>query len=43
MPRVIGEIFLKLINIIWRKEGVPEEWNRGIISPIFKKGEKSEV
>lgn len=22
---------------------MPKDWNRGIISPIFKKGEKSEV
>jgi len=25
------------------RRGVPEEWNRGIISPIYKKGEKEEV
>jgi len=33
----------RLINKIWKEGGVPEEWNRGLISPIYKKGEKGEV
>jgi len=41
MPGAIGEVFWKLV--IWKDGGIPEEWNRGIISPIFKKGEKSDV
>ncbi|KAF0686884.1 Uncharacterized protein FWK35_00036068, partial [Aphis craccivora] len=28
----------KLINIIWEKQQIPEEWNTAIICPIFKKG-----
>ncbi|XP_020298507.1 uncharacterized protein LOC109862780 [Pseudomyrmex gracilis] len=43
MPERIGEVFLKLIRKIWREGGIPEEWNRGIISPIFKKEEKGKV
>lgn len=39
----VGEVFRKLIKNIWRKEGVPEDWNKGIISPIYKKGEKKEA
>lgn len=28
----------KLINIIWEKQQIPEEWNTAIICPIFKRG-----
>jgi len=43
MPGVIEEVFLKLINKIWKEGGVLEEWNSGLISPMYKKGEKGEV
>ena len=43
MPKGIGETLLKLIKRIWKEGGIPDAWNRGIISPIFKKGEKSDV
>lgn len=43
MSMEVGEVFWKLIKNIWRKEGVPVAWNKGIISPIYKKGEKKEV
>lgn len=43
MSMEVGEVFWKLIKNIWRKEGVPEDWNKGINSPIYKTGEKKEV
>jgi hypothetical protein len=27
---------------MWRSERMPNEWNKSIISPVYKKGEKSE-
>jgi hypothetical protein len=32
----------KLINCIWNKEKLPEQWNKSIIIPAYKKGDKSE-
>jgi len=29
-----------LINSIWNKEELPEEWKESIIAPIYKKGNK---
>ncbi|XP_076248106.1 uncharacterized protein LOC143187781 [Calliopsis andreniformis] len=43
MPKEIGEEVWKIINKIWREGEIVEESKRGIISPIYKKGEKSEV
>jgi hypothetical protein len=40
-----GEILLpafhKLINSIWNKEELPDEWKKSIIVPIHKKGNKN--
>lgn len=41
MPSEVGEVLWKLINKIWKEGG--REWNKRLISPIYKKGEKSEV
>ena len=43
MPMEVGEVFHKLINKIWMGNGIPRDWRRGIICPIFKKGEKDEA
>lgn len=40
MPKEIGEVLYKLVKKIWKDGGIPEEWNKGIISPIWKKGDK---
>lgn len=43
MSTEIGEALWKLVNNIWKKGGVPEDWNKGIINPIYKRGEKDKV
>jgi hypothetical protein len=41
-----GEILLsaihKLVNYVWNKEGLPDQWNESIIVPIHKKGDKND-
>jgi hypothetical protein len=41
-----GEILLsaihKLINYIWNKEQLPDQWEESIIVPIHKKGDKTD-
>jgi hypothetical protein len=34
--------FHKLINFIWNKKELPEQWKLPIIVPIYKKGDKTE-
>ena len=46
MIRAAGPIGLqwlyRLFRIIWKKKEVPEEWGKGLIIPIFKKGDRKE-
>ena len=41
----IGEdaqkLLLEIMNDAYRREILPSEWQRGVINPIFKKGDKS--
>jgi hypothetical protein len=39
----IGEGEKTLICKIWRDEKMPDDWKRGLIVPLFKKGEKNEL
>jgi hypothetical protein len=32
----------KLINSIWNKEELPEQWKESIIVPVYKKGDKTD-
>jgi hypothetical protein len=32
----------KLINSIWNKEELPDQWKRSVIVPIHKKGDKTD-
>lgn len=43
MSEEIGEAFIKLVNKIWNEGGIPEEWNRGLICSIYKRGDKENV
>jgi len=39
----IKERLKNLIKRIWKGEGFPEEWRKGVITPIHKKGDINEV
>jgi hypothetical protein len=32
----------KLINSIWNKEELPEQWRDSVILPVYKKGDKTD-
>ena len=39
--RTIRSDIYELINSIWNKDELPEEWNESIVVPIYKKGDKT--
>ena len=39
--RTICSEIHKLINSIWNKEDLPEDWKESIVAPIYKKGDKT--
>jgi hypothetical protein len=40
--RTIRSEIHKLINSIWNKKELPEQWKESIIVPIYKKGDKTD-
>ena len=40
--RTVRSKIYKLINSIWNKEELPEEWKESIIVPIYKNGDKTD-
>jgi hypothetical protein len=40
--RTIRSEIHKLINSIWNKEELPEQWKESIIVPIYKKGDETD-
>jgi hypothetical protein len=40
--RTIRSEIHKLINYIWNKEELPEQWKESIVVPIYKKGDKTD-
>lgn len=43
MPKSIGEAMWKLMNRIWKGGGLPREWRKGVMCPIYKSGDKRET
>jgi hypothetical protein len=39
-PHII--VIHKLINSIWNKEELPDQWKEPIVLPIYKKGDKTD-
>jgi len=39
---VLHSAIHKLINSIWNKEELPQQWKESIIVPVYKKGDKTE-
>jgi hypothetical protein len=38
--KTLRQKLYKLIPMIWNNEQVPQQWNEGIICPVYKKGDK---
>lgn len=34
------QLLLKIINTAWTEGEIPEDWSKGMITPVFKKGDK---
>ena len=34
------QLLLKIINVAWTEGKPPEDWSKGLITPVFKKGDK---
>lgn len=42
MPNEVGKVLFKLINKIWKEREIPD-WIKGIISLLYKKGDKKKT
>jgi hypothetical protein len=40
--KMLLSVFHKLVNSIWNKEELPNQWKESIIVPIHKKGDKTD-
>jgi hypothetical protein len=40
--QILAEMIHKLINSIWNKEELPDQWKESIIVPVHKKGDKTD-
>lgn len=41
-PKIVRRL-TEIINKVWRGDSFPERWKEGMISPIFKKGDREKV
>ena len=39
-PKKVLQMILSLLNIILETDRIPEQWCKGLITPIYKKGDK---
>ncbi|XP_050469789.1 uncharacterized protein LOC126863566 [Bombus huntii] len=42
-PKEVGEALWEMLRKIWNGKGIPEDWRKGVICPIYKKGDKGAV
>jgi hypothetical protein len=40
---LLGSLIHKVINSIWNKEKLPDQWKDSIILPVHKKGDKTVI
>ncbi|XP_033362843.1 trichohyalin-like [Bombus vosnesenskii] len=42
-PKEVGEALWEILRKIWNGERIPENWRKGVICPIYKRGDKGAV
>jgi hypothetical protein len=40
--KILLSAIYKLINSVWNKEELPDQWKESIIVPVYKKGDKTD-